>query len=288
MSITIYYFSGTGNSYMAARAIWGRLDGRFVSIPSVMDMDKIRVDSDSIAIVFPAYLAAISGVPSIVERFVKKLDDIKPLRIIAVCTCGGYESVNALPALMRLRSIVRTCGGKLSAEYSVRLPMNNLDYDHIPIPICRECGKIIVRSVFKIDDIAARIEKGKGTKFRLIKALFFYLMAPLYALMRAAILRDLREKAKEPVDSKLTYRDLMPLTDKSISVGDNCVGCGICERVCPAANIRMADHRPEFQHRCEMCFACDEWCPQGAIRHWGRAKGVKYHHPYVKTPTYYR
>lgn len=74
--------------------------------------------------------------------------------------------------------------------------------------------------------------------------------------------------------------------DKSIAVGDDCTGCGMCARVCPANNIDLVNKRPEFQHRCEMCFACDEWCPQSAIQHWSRAKGIKHHHPGVRSPMY--
>jgi formate hydrogenlyase subunit 6/NADH:ubiquinone oxidoreductase subunit I len=124
--------------------------------------------------------------------------------------------------------------------------------------------------------------KKKGTKCKIPKMLFNSLMILLYKLMRKSAINGLREKAKEPIDSKLKYFELIPLTDKSTVVDEKCKACGICAKVCPANNIRMVNKKPEFQHRCEMCFACNEWCPSGAIHHWGRSKGVKYHHPEVK------
>jgi MinD superfamily P-loop ATPase len=85
------------------------------------------------------------------------------------------------------------------------------------------------------------------------------------------------------MDTKLNYFELIPLTDKSIIVDEKCISCGTCAKVCPVNNIKIIDEKPQFQHRCEMCFACDEWCPSTAIHHWGRSEGVKYHHPEVKT-----
>lgn len=286
MKISIFYFSGTGNSFAVARDISQKINGKLVSISDVMHMNKIHVDSDYMGIVFPSYIAPVVGVPLIIERFVKKISNITSINIFAICTCGGYECVNAIPSLAKLQTIIKECGGKLSAQYSIRLPMNNLDYDHIPIPINRDHDEIIRKGNIKNNDIYNRITNGKGTKFGFAKTLFFYLMMPLYALMRNPIMRDLKVKAKESEDSKLTYHELVPLTDKSIVVDVNCIGCGMCASVCPVANIEIVNKRPEFLHKCEMCFACDEWCPQNAIQHWSRDKGIKYHHPSVKTPKY--
>ena len=117
-------------------------------------MEKIQIEVDSIGIVFPSYMAPVSGIPLIVERFIKKIDGIEKLHIFAVCTCGGYECVNALPSLNKLRQIIKSCGGELSDEYSTRLPMNNLEYDHIPIPIIRDQEVIFSRNKTKIDVIS--------------------------------------------------------------------------------------------------------------------------------------
>jgi formate hydrogenlyase subunit 6/NADH:ubiquinone oxidoreductase subunit I/flavodoxin len=282
LSIKIYYFSGTGNSFVVAKDIAKKVNAELISIPKVMHMDKIQIDAESIGIIFPSYLAPLSGLPLIVERFVKKIANIEALHIFAVCTCGGYECVNALPSLNRLKQIIRSCGGKLSVEYSTRLPMNNLDYDHIPIPINRDHEEIINKSKAKIDDICYRIIKKRGTKYKTAKTLFNLLMTPLYKMMRQSVTNALKEKAKEPMDTKLEYFELIPLTDKSIVVDEKCIGCRTCAKVCPVNNIKIVDSKPELQHRCEMCFACDEWCPSNAIHHWSRSEGAKYHHPEVR------
>lgn len=288
MSIKIYYFSGTGNSYVVAREIANRLKADLISIPKVMDIDKIQIDAKSIGIIFPSYLALLSGLPLMIERFVRKIVNIESLDIFAVCTCGGYECVNALPSLKKLKQIIKSCGGRLSAEYSIRLPMNNLDYDHIPIPITTDQDVIINRSKVKLEDICNRILNNKGTRYKFAKKLFYLVMLPMFKLTHQPVINALKGKASEPIDSKLEYYELIPLTDKSIIADEKCNGCGTCARICPANNIEIVEKKPVFQHRCEMCFACDEWCPVNAIHHWSRAEGVKYHHPEVKVSDMFR
>jgi ferredoxin/flavodoxin len=281
MQTKLFYFSGTGNTFALANDIAGRIGSDLISISKIDYQERIHIDAERIIIVFPSYLAPVSGVPLIVERFVRKIDNINKLSIFAVCNCGGYESVNALPSLRKLRKIIKSCGGKLYAEYSVRLPMNNLDYDDIPIPISRDTEDIIRKSRLKISYICSRIIKGKKEKYKISKSMFMQIMTPFYRLMLPYVIKDLKEKAKEPENSRLQYFELMPLTDKSIVIAEKCIGCGICSRVCPVNNIKVVNMRPVFHHRCEICFACDEWCPLNAIHHWSRAKGVKYHHPEV-------
>ena len=50
------------------------------------------------------------------------------------------------------------------------------------------------------------------------------------------------------------------------TVNDDCIRCGICEKVCPANNIAVTDDGVRFSDHCEVCYSCLHNCPQSAIR----------------------
>lgn len=275
----IYYFSGTGNSLFVARAIAEKTNGTLIPIPRVLEKESITVEADTVGIIFPCYLAELYGIPLIVERFVDKLENISSKYIFAVCTCGGLESVNALPTLKNLGKLVKSRRGELAAEFSVKLPMNNLDYPTIFIDQNQE--KMFKKSVDKIEVICQHVISKKKSK-PVLKSLFNLCMTPLYSVLKFAYIAHLKKMSKEPKDTKLKYYEMIPLTDKSIFADDKCVGCGTCTKICPVQNIKMIGNRPVWQHHCEMCMACVEWCPTKAIHHWNIAEGKTYHHPGVK------
>ncbi len=51
---------------------------------------------------------------------------------------------------------------------------------------------------------------------------------------------------------------------------------------CPVNNITMVNGKSVWQHSCETCFACFQWCPQGAIRGEIVEYEKRYHHPDVR------
>lgn len=280
MSLEIYYFSGTGNSLYVAREIARNAGGTLIPVGPAAERDVVRTDADCIGLVFPCYLAQLHGVPLVVERFVRKLESIGSKRLFAVCTCGGYKAVNALPALRALRRTVRAAGGRLSGMFSVRLPMNNLSYYAIQT---RNHERIFETARKKVPEISRRVREEKPERGRAAKSLLNLSLSPMYRLLRNLYVTFLRKTANEPPDSALRFRELIPLTDRSIVVDPGrCTGCGTCAKVCPVGNIVMSGRVPEHRHRCEMCMACAEWCPERAVRHWNIAEGKSYRHPEVR------
>jgi ferredoxin len=83
------------------------------------------------------------------------------------------------------------------------------------------------------------------------------------------------------ITSKKILRDTRPW-DKDFSAGDKCSGCGICKNICPAQNIQLTDHKPEFMHKCLLCMACIQYCPRKAIKYKGRYIEIaRYYHPEI-------
>lgn len=54
---------------------------------------------------------------------------------------------------------------------------------------------------------------------------------------------------------------------------DECIGCGLCEKLCPLKNIQIKDHRPVWGKECTHCMACIAKCPKKAIEYGKKSKG---------------
>lgn len=177
--MNVFYFSGTGNSLVIAKIIAENTNSELFSIPT-----DIRVSTNKdISIIFPSYLAASTGAPLIVEKFVRNLKDFDDQDIYLVCTCGGYEITNALPSLHKLEKLIKINGGKVRGSFSVRMPMNNQDYDHIPIPIVKDIEKINNNANIKANNISKLISMKSKTKRKLIKQLFYFFMFPMFKII---------------------------------------------------------------------------------------------------------
>ena len=282
LSTEIYYFSGTGNSLFVAKKISQLLDAKLFSIVSSLQNINQKNNVNIIGIVFPCYLAQINGIPPIVEEFCNQLRPSSAKYIFTICTYGGFGPFNAYPTLFKLSQTFRNNKIKLSGAFSLKLPLNNLDYDHIPVPINRNHQIMFNYTEKKINNIFLRVRKSKNAKYIFLKNLFCILTNPLFLLMGKYVYNLLKITAHVEENSKLNYKQLIHLTDKSIVINSNCNGCRICEKICPVKNITFENNKPKWNHHCEMCLACDEWCPQKAIHHWSKTYGKDYHHPNIE------
>jgi hypothetical protein len=72
MKTTLYYFTATGNSLNVARKLADLLEeSELIPIAKVWQQAEILANTENVGFVFPLYF---SGVPDIVEQFVKKLE----------------------------------------------------------------------------------------------------------------------------------------------------------------------------------------------------------------------
>ncbi len=52
---------------------------------------------------------------------------------------------------------------------------------------------------------------------------------------------------------------------------DKCLGCGICEKLCPMNNITIRDQKAVPGDRCTMCYRCINNCPAQALTLLGKS-----------------
>ncbi|MCR6545698.1 EFR1 family ferrodoxin [Dehalobacterium formicoaceticum] len=270
MFTDIYYFSGTGNSFVVARDIARQLDGELLPMAQMMKDPEIVSLADVIGIVFPVHNVVNGGVPAIVRRFLTRLETLADKYVFAVCTCGGGSG----DALINIDNLVKDKGGKLSAGFTIKMPFN------CP-PFTKEDEQANRFNNWnrKLSEICMAVNAHQQIKIPTVNPILQTLFYPLSLMMHASIQNNYRKLSQAP---KAEFDEAVRFVDQSFYVDDNCNGCGICAKVCPVVNIEIIENKPVWLHHCESCLACFSWCPQHAI--FGgilSGKTQRYHHPWV-------
>ncbi len=267
MNTVVYFFSGTGNSYVVARDIAEKTNAKLIPIASQIEKKVINVNANTIGIVFPVYYGDI---PPIIKRFAEKLDDINDKYMFAICTYGGGTG----NSLRTLSQIIHSRGGELSAKYGVHMPQNAF---HKP---WENHEKIFEKWKKKLEIISKNIniqKKGMLLNDFLLELILF----PIHKIVKLGYKKGLAKLSDSSPD--MPIEELMRMADKSYRTNEKCNGCGVCSEVCPVNNIKIVDNRPVWLNHCENCLACYNWCPNKAIEGKIAQKGYYYRHPDAKT-----
>jgi ferredoxin len=252
MKTVIYYFSGTGNSLKIAWSLTNALgDADVINIAKAVREPAVAPLADRVGIVYPVYMW---GMPLIVNRFIDKLKTDK--YIFAIANCGGM----AAGALVHTKRRIESNGMKLSSGFVLKMPGNFTPMYGAQSTASQQ--KLFDKTEARIRGIANIIKTGEERDIE-----------------RGTFLTNW-------VFSGIVYNlcsPKIPEQDKSYWVNDKCTSCALCEKVCPVDNINLANGRPLWNHHCELCMACLQWCPTEAIQ-YGRktANRTRYRNPNVK------
>lgn len=235
----IYYFSGTGNSKWVANQISKQLTDTTISIQNIIKNKQkiIEIKNEKVlGIVFPCHI----GVPDIIKNFVKNLKIDKNTFVFAICTCGD-DAGYTLKILEKYIHI--DCG------YSVIMPNNhitmfNSDSDEV-IENKINNAKIKISNICEnIKNQKREIEYRKG----IVPIIKSYIISPIA---------------------------ISKFSDKKFYSDNSCIGCKLCEKVCPVQNIKVIDSSPKWQNNCIHCMACIHNCPKKSIQYGKNTKNRK-------------
>lgn len=223
----IFYFTGTGNSLYAAK----ELDSEIYSIPQVLRQEKRSFTAEKIGIVCPVYGHEI---PGMVKEFIRTADFSTPYFFL-VLTYGANHGGAARIAEKYIQSV-----GK-KADYIMTLEM--------------------------VDNFLPGFDMNQQTA---MEKQVEKQLAEIKAELAAGKQKIQKATAKDKAAHKM-YTTWVKNAPETIwadyVVTDECIGCGICTRVCPAGCIRMENQKAVHTGtNCQACYACVQACPKMAVQ----------------------
>ena len=252
MTTHIYYYTGTGNSLWAARTLAGRLGHAEIIPLTEMQASEVVGPVDAIGLVFPVH---VWGLPRRIVTFVQALPQNAATYLFALAVNAGQVAAT----LLQLQKLMDQRGLVLSAGFDMVMPSNYIPWGGPgPVEKQKERFRQAEDKIARIAGPIADCEKGPIEKGPLWQNIVF-----------------------SWINRWIFPR--IPTMDKSFRSDDKCNACGICAGVCPCGNIRMDDTgKPAWNHQCEQCLACIQWCPKEAIQFGKRTvRFERYHHPDV-------
>ena len=246
----IFYFSGTGNSRMAAEFISESIGENLYFIPKT-DPGTARLEGESLGFVFPVYSW---GVPPIVVNFVRALS--KELRhevyisgkaVWCVMTCG--DDTGLAPEMFR--DILEECELELNGGWSVIMPNNYVLLPGFDVDPKDVEQRKLEEAIPRLMEISKLINRGIYERNYAMGSWSWIKTKWIYPLFRRW--------------------GIFPSKWHSL---ESCVGCGICAGSCPVDNIEMVDGRPKWGSRCVSCLACYHSCPRHCVE-YGRITSGK-------------
>ena len=244
MSATIYYFSGTGNSYNIAEKICGCLENSKLINIAGKQIPNHDNTSDVIGIVFPLYYF---GIPIIAEEFFRQLKTPENAYVFVIVTRGQPMAGGAKRQLdTAFHAIGRTY------DFFRYVTMGN----NYPL------------HVFNGSNEKVKVHRNKKVGEKVLTFL-----ADIKAKRQSRIFSILDYPPFPTITYKIPtygYKHFLQVysQDTCFEVSESlCNKCKKCEFACPTDNIEV-NSKAEWKHiSCQMCLACYNCCPKNAIQY---------------------
>ncbi|MCC8196219.1 MAG: EFR1 family ferrodoxin [Ruminococcus sp.] len=254
----ILYFSGTGNSKYCAEKIASEIDCELRSINDMMKNQVTEIDvgeSPVFGIVCPTYDMDMAYA---VAEFLDELN-IKNLPgncyVFAIFTCGKSCGT----AEETIRDLLSKKGITLNAAHKIEMPDNYIPM--FPLMGEDEQMKMLERAETTLNSVIGSIKQRNPATIEVQK-----IPAPIKFMIK---------KVAVPNQRKAT---------KNFWVNGDCIGCGLCETICPKNLIKMQNGKPVWtKDDCACCLGCLHRCPKQAIQYGKKTeKTGRYVNPNVK------
>lgn len=247
----IFYFTSTGNSLYVSKKIDEKVECELCSISNLLKSEDFECEDDFVGIVYPLHSY---GLPILVEDYLKKLKIKEDAYVFAVQVTGGHSSSYGFK---QIQDILKLKGCKLSNFEEIKYISNYTRAGRNPSEE-RAVGSIASQedklNIF-IDEI-----KDKKIKEKQFGSNFIY--SSVYKM----------------------WKNGFKHKDRGFNVNKECIGCNMCQVVCPTDNIVISEGNVKWMGKCVDCMACINICPVQAIN-IGKKTQTKdrYKNPYINT-----
>lgn len=256
-SYGVFYYSGTGNSYLVARGISQQLDSN--NIYNLLEYKGEYLAYQRIIIVFPVHMY---GIPPVVLAFINKIETNNKVKVYAVCTCGGVPG----EALWQVKKILKERQMQLAGGYLMMMPRTYIA--EFKVQDERKQEQLLKHMEKKVLQIAKEIKEDRENRFEIKEPGFGRVM---YRLVYSKAMKDLSNK------------------DSNFWTSSRCISCKKCTHICPNHNIKYEEGKIVWQHNCLMCFRCIHECPKEAIEYGKYTVGRKrYRNLILKDTQWYK
>lgn len=243
----IFYFSGTGNSQLAAKQIASATGDGLVFINQCMkETTSQRFHSEKpLIFVAPTYAWRL---PKVVEHWILNTEFDGNQNAYFVLTCGeNCGNAATYAKVLCKKKKLQFCG-----LASLIMPENYLAM--FPTPSKAECQTILEQAKPNIAALAEQIQIG---------------------MTFPEVTITLKDKLQSGPVNLLFYP--LIVRDKGFTVSQACISCLKCAQRCPLVNIKIINGKPTWQGHCTHCMACIAGCPTKAIEYKTVSKGQHRH-----------
>jgi ferredoxin/flavodoxin len=265
MKITIFYFSGTGNTWWSAQEMQNlfiaeNVDCSIFSIEqSTPDIVTAALESDIIGIGYPIYG---SDLPQPMKDFINFTlpDNLKgKTKLFTFCTQLLFSGDGSFV----YRNELKKKQWEINWSIHLRMP-NNICVSAFPLPYTTNQVKIdkrLAKSKRRIGKFARAIKYGKP-----FRQGYLYI-SKLLGLMQ-----------RNP------YQKYYPRLQNDITIdAETCISCNRCINICPVHNLYADEDGIKAKGACILCVRCYNFCPTQSILYMGKKhkekRGVPYQGP---------
>jgi len=248
--VSLFYFSGTGNTWWASEQIAEELTkhgfrANAHSIEQVTGEEAATLieKSSVIGLGFPIYG---SDAPRIFHDFIRALPQQKvqkPVLGFVTQMVWSGDGINFLDEELSSN------GYRIRWAAEFNMP-NNIALPVFPLPYSSDYNKFepqLGRCSQKITDLCVKIANNEDYRQhnRWIHTASAWIQRGPFRLVH---------------DWGRKFWSVDP---------DSCTSCRRCERICPVENISMRDRLPTYGSECVYCMRCFNYCPTLAIHYMG-------------------